>query len=139
MKSNAAEAILYVKQERLVGVAPPASSVSSVDSQMPRQLGPGTPSPGPHVHAASRFASGASTPVQFNGSPSINLNRTPKSGESCQAPAHKTRAVPEENVAGAPQPVRRNDARRSDIGQRGKFGRDLPMEYLICWFDASVP
>ena len=91
-------ALLLVKEERAGGVAPSASSVSSVSSQMPPLLAPATPSAGPHAHAASRFASGASTPVQFSGATSIDLNRTPKSWDSCPAAARKTRAVPEENM-----------------------------------------
>jgi hypothetical protein len=50
-----AEAMLYIKQERIFGVTPPVLSVSSVSSHMC----PGTPSACAQVHAASRFASGA--------------------------------------------------------------------------------
>jgi hypothetical protein len=46
---------------------------------------------------ASRFASGAA-PVQFNEAPVPNLNRTPRSGESCPAVTQKTQPVPEENM-----------------------------------------
>ena len=87
-----AEAYMLVKREGIAGVAPPASSVSSVSSQ----LRPGTPAP-LQVHAASRFASGVA-PVQFNGAPVPDLNRTPRSGDSCPGATHKTRQLPEESM-----------------------------------------
>jgi hypothetical protein len=55
------EAMLFVKQERILGIAPLASSVSLVSSHLhPRMHVPY------QVHAASRFATDAET-VQFNG------------------------------------------------------------------------
>ncbi|KAK1668273.1 hypothetical protein QYE76_056432 [Lolium multiflorum] len=87
-----AEAYILIKREGIAGVAPPASSVSSVSSQ----LRPGTPAP-VQVHAVSRFASGVA-PVQFNGAPVPDLNRTPSSGDSCPGATHKTRQVPEESM-----------------------------------------
>jgi hypothetical protein len=78
-----AVAMLFFKQERIMGVAPPASLVGSVSSQ----LRPGTPAPS-QVHAASRFASGAA-PVQFSGAQVLDLNRMPRSGDSCLAVTQK--------------------------------------------------
>jgi beta-phosphoglucomutase-like phosphatase (HAD superfamily) len=92
-----AEAMLSVKQERIVAISPSPSSVSSVSSLMR----PGTPSARAQVLAASRFASGAA-PVQFNGAPIPDLNQMPRSGDLCPAATQKTRAVPEENM---PLPV----------------------------------
>jgi hypothetical protein len=92
-----AEAMLYVKQERIVAIAPSPSSVSSVSSLMR----PGMPSARAQVLAASRFASGAA-PVQFNGAPIPDLNQMPRIGDLCLAATQKTRAVPEENM---PVPV----------------------------------
>ncbi|KAK1699490.1 hypothetical protein QYE76_016187 [Lolium multiflorum] len=93
---------LHARQERgIAGVAPPAS-VSSVSSQ----LRPGTPAP-LQVHPALRFVSGlppvqlTGAPEQFNGVAVPDLNRTPRSGDSCPGATHKTRQVPEESM---PQP-----------------------------------
>jgi hypothetical protein len=85
--------MLFVKQERIVGVAPPALSVSSVSSQ----LHPGTPAPS-QVHEVSRFASGTA-PVQFNGAPGPDLNWTPRSSDPCPDATQKTRQVPEESMS----------------------------------------
>jgi hypothetical protein len=90
-----AEGYMIVKREGIAGVAPPASSVSSVSSQ----LRPGTPAP-LQGHAASRFASGL-PPVKLTGAAVPDLNRTPRSGDSCPGATQKTRQVPEESM---PQP-----------------------------------
>jgi hypothetical protein len=87
-----AEAYMLVKREGIAGVTPPASSVSSVSFQ----LRPGTPAP-LQVHPSSRFASGVA-PVQFNGVPVPDLNRTPRSGDSCPGATYKTRQLPEERM-----------------------------------------
>jgi hypothetical protein len=87
-----AEGYMLVKREGIAGVAPPATSVSSVSSQ----LRPGTPAP-LQGHPASRFVSGVA-PVQFNGAPIPDLNRTPKSGDSCPGATYKTRQLPEESM-----------------------------------------
>jgi hypothetical protein len=62
MHTGLTEVMLYIKQERILGVVPPALSVSSLSSQMR----PGMSIPCVRVHTASRFASGPA-PVQFNG------------------------------------------------------------------------
>ncbi|XP_051215878.2 uncharacterized protein [Lolium perenne] len=55
-------------------------------------------------HPASRFASGLPSvqltgpPEQFNGAPVPDLNRTPRSGESCPGATRKARQVPEESM-----------------------------------------
>jgi hypothetical protein len=41
------------------------------------------------VHMASQFASGAA-PVHFSGAPVPDLNRTPRTGDSCPGAAQKT-------------------------------------------------
>ncbi|KAK1692359.1 hypothetical protein QYE76_009056 [Lolium multiflorum] len=97
-----AEGYMLVKREGIAGVAPPASSVSSVSSQ----LRPRTPAP-LQGHPASRFASGlppvklTGTAEQLNGAAVPDLNRTPRSGDSCPGATQKTRQVPEESM---PQP-----------------------------------
>jgi hypothetical protein len=77
LRPSLAEAMLLVKQERIVGVAPPALSVSLISSQ----LGPGTHAPS-QDHMASRFAFGVA-PVHFSWVPVPNLNRTKRRGDSC--------------------------------------------------------
>jgi hypothetical protein len=49
------------------------------------------------VQAASRFASDVA-PVQFNGAPVLDLNRTPRSSDSCPGATQEARQVPEESV-----------------------------------------
>ena len=91
-----AEGYMLVKREGIAGVTPPASSVSSVSSQ----LRPGTPAP-LQVHPALRFVSGlplvqlTGAPEQFNGAPVPDLNRTPRSGDSCPGVTHKTHQLSE--------------------------------------------
>ncbi|KAK1695379.1 hypothetical protein QYE76_012076 [Lolium multiflorum] len=50
------------------------------------------------VHTASRFASGAAS-VHFNGASIPDLNRTPRSGDSCPGARQKTRQVSEESMS----------------------------------------
>ncbi|KAK1589989.1 hypothetical protein QYE76_017865 [Lolium multiflorum] len=94
-----AEGYMLVKREGIADVAPPASSVSSVSSQ----LRPGTPAP-LQGHPASRFASGVApvqftgAPLHFNGASVPELNRTPRSGDSCPGATHKTRQLQDENM-----------------------------------------
>ncbi|KAK1693037.1 hypothetical protein QYE76_009734 [Lolium multiflorum] len=90
---------MLVKREGIAGVAPPASSVSSISSQ----LRPETPAP-LQGHPASRVASGVApvqftdAPLPFNGAPVPDLNRTPRSGYSRPSATHKTRQLPEESM-----------------------------------------
>jgi hypothetical protein len=63
LHTSLAETMLLVKQERIVGVAPPTSSVSSVSFQ----LHPGTHAPS-QVHTASWFASDAGALQRVAGS-----------------------------------------------------------------------
>ncbi|KAK1687152.1 hypothetical protein QYE76_048000 [Lolium multiflorum] len=83
---------MVVKREGIAGVSPLASSVSSVSSQLRH----GTPAP-LKVHPTSRVTSGVA-PVQFNGAPVPDLNRTPRSGDSCPGATNKKRQLPEESM-----------------------------------------